>query len=276
MLYLVLAILCSAMISIVMRLSANRVSGNVSMLAFNYLMCTTVAGLYSGALFPKTPELGGTLGMGAVNGVLYLASFMLLQLNVKKNGVVLSSVFMKLGLLVPMAVSMCFFGETPAPVQIIGFCIAVAAIVLINMGGGRTDTGFRAGLILLLLAGGAGDAMSKVFEETAGAALSSQFLFYTFGMALLLCAGLTLWKRERPGLAEAGFGLLVGVPNYFSSRFLLLSLSDVPAVIAFPTFSVGTILVVTLAGVCFFRERLAKRQWIAVAAILVALALLNV
>ena len=275
MLYLILAIACSAMISVVMRLSAGRTSGGVSMLAFNYVMCTAVAGMYAGTLFPKVPELAGTLGMGAVNGALYLAAFMLLQLNVKKNGVVLSSVFMKLGLLVPMVVSVCFFGETPAPVQIAGFCIAVAAIVLINAGGGRSDAGFRAGLILLLLAGGAGDAMSKVFEESAGAALSSQFLFYTFAAALLLCTGLTILKRERPGMREAAFGLLVGVPNYFSSRFLLLSLSDVPAVIAFPTFSVGTILIVTLAGVCFFRERLAKRQWIAVAAILVALALLN-
>lgn len=276
MLYLILAMVCSAMISILMQVSAKRVSGNISMLAFNYLACTVIAGIYSGTLFPDVPELAGTLGMGAVNGVLYLAAFVLLQLNVKKNGVVLSSVFMKLGLLVPMAVSMCFFGEIPAPAQMIGFCIAVAAIVLINMGGGRSENRFRAGLIVLLLTGGTCNAMSKIFEESAGAALSSQFLFYTFASALLCCISLTVWKRERPGLAEAVFGLLVGVPNYFSSRFLLLSLSDVPAVIAFPTFSVGTILIVTLAGICLFKERLAKRQWIAVAAILVALALLNV
>lgn len=275
MLYLVFAILSSAMVSIVMRLSADRVSGSVSMLAFNYMMCTAIAGAYAGELFPNGPELAGTLGMGAVNGALYLAAFVLLQLNVKKNGVVLSSIFMKLGLLVPMAVSVCLFGETPGGVQIAGFCIAVAAIVLINLESGRSAMGFRAGLILLLLAGGAGDAMSKVFEELGGAALSSQFLFYTFAAALLLCLGLMLWRHERPGRMEILFGLLVGVPNYFSSRFLLLSLSDVSAVIAYPTYSVGTILVVTLAGVGFFRERLGRRQWIAVGSILVALALLN-
>ena len=38
MLYLLLAIASSAMVSVVMRLSTNKVQGNVSMLAMNYLM----------------------------------------------------------------------------------------------------------------------------------------------------------------------------------------------------------------------------------------------
>ena len=72
------------------------------------------------------------------------------------------------------------------------------------------------------------------------------------------------------------FGVLLGVPNFYSVRFLLDSLNTVPAVIAYPTFSVSTIMVVTLAGVAFFKEKLSKRQWIALGIILLALALLNI
>jgi len=46
--------------------------------------------------------------------------------------------------------------------------------------------------------------------------------------------------------------------------------------VVYPTYSVATIVLVTLAGVVFFRERLGKRQWIGLAAILVALVLLNI
>ena len=74
---------------------------------------------------------------------------------------------------------------------------------------------------------------------------------------------------------ELIFGLLVGIPNYFSSRFLLRSLSYVPAVIAYPTYSVATMLVITLVGVLAFREKLGRRQWAALGIILVALGLLN-
>ena len=278
MLYLLLAILCSALLSVVMRLSKEKVIGNVSMLAMNYVMCFVIAGLYAGVgdLFPAREGLGSTLGMGVINGVFYLASFLLLQKNIHCNGVVLSTIFMKLSLLVPMVVSILWFGEIPALLQIVGFLIAVAAIVLINFGTDSSAAGFKIGLIFLLLVGGGGDTMAKIYEELGSQSLSGHFLFYTFGVALILCICLAIYKKERPGKWELLYGLLLGIPNYFSARFLLRALEHVAAVIVFPTFSVGTILVVTLTGVLLFKERLGKRQWIAVAAILAALILLNI
>ena len=277
MVYLILAICSSALISIIMRLSTDKVSGGVSMLVMNYLMCLIMAMGYAGAgsLFPNNPALPATLGMGAVNGVLYLAGFVLFQINVKQNGVVLPAIFMKLGLLVPMAASVCFFGEMPNLKQIIGFVIAVAAIILINFEKEQSVVRFRSGLILLLLVGGTADVMSKVFEELGNTAFSNQFLFYTFLMAFVLCAGLVVYKKERIGKNEVIYGFLIGVPNFFSAKFLLKALESVAAVIAYPTYSVATILTVTVAGVLFFKEKLGKRQWLAVGIILVALVLLN-
>jgi multidrug transporter EmrE-like cation transporter len=43
----------------------------------------------------------------------------------------------------------------------------------------------------------------------------------------------------------------------------------------FPTFSVGCIVVVTLAGLLLFKEKLTKRQGTALAMIMAALAMLN-
>lgn len=277
MIYLLLAILSSAMVSIIMRLSTDRVRNNVAMLVLNYLMCLVLSAGYTGvgALFPASPSLPAALGMGAVHGALYLASFVLLQVNVKKNGVVLSATFMKLGLLVPMVVSVLLFGEMPELLQIAGFVLALAAIVLINMEKEDARMGSRAGLALLLLGGGAADAMSKVFEEWGDKSLSDQFLFYTFAAALTLCVVLMVYKKQRPGWAEVCWGLLIGIPNFFSAKFLLRSLEDVAAVIAYPTYSVATMLVITLTGVLFFKEKLGRRRWIALGIILVALAMLN-
>lgn len=117
--------------------------------------------------------------------------------------------------------------------------------------------------------------MSKVYEALGPASLGDQFLFYTFTVALLLCAGLVAVKKERPGLRELLFGTAVGVPNFFSAKFLLMALADLPAVVVFPSFSIATMLIVTLAGVVFFKERLLKLQWVALVAIVAALLLLN-
>lgn len=278
MLFLILAVISSALVSVTMRLSKAKTDGGVSMLAVNYLMCLLLALLHTGHRALPTPSSGLTLTLvlGLINGLLYLLGFVLLQENVARNGVVLSAAFMKLGLLVPMAVSILFFGEQPTFLQVLGFLLAISAIILTNSGTDGVSGKFRAGLILLLLAGGGGDAMSKIFEELGPAAYEEQFLLFTFISALILCLCLMVRKRERPGKAEALWGLLIGIPNYYSARFLLLSLEEVPAVIAYPTYSVATIAVVSLTGVCLFREKLSRRQWTATGIILAALFLLNI
>lgn len=278
MIYLVLAIASSAMISVIMRISARTVRGNISMLATNYLICLLLGAFYAGFhLLPVRSEgFSVTAAMGAFNGILYLAGFMLLQHNTHKNGLVLSSVFMKLGLLVPIVLSVFLFAEIPTGMQCIGFVLAVGAIIMINYEKGTSFSGSKLPLVLLLLAGGSADAMSKVFEVYGPAVHADLFLFYTFVSAFLLCIVLILRKKERPDKYALLFGALIGIPNFFSAKFLLMALNRLPAVIVYPTFSVATILVVTLAGVCLFKEKLHKLQWAALALILAALILLNI
>ena len=223
------------------------------------------------------PGLTTAAGLGVVNGFLFLAGFVLLQWSIRRNGVVLSATFQKLGLLVSMLVSVACFGERPAPWHWFAFAVAVAAIVLMNLRPGGEKAGSMAGLLLLLLSCGGCDIMSKVFEVYGNAALSGHFLLYTFLVALGQCIVLMVLKGQGlPGKAEWIFGCIVGIPNYYAAKFLLASLTSLPAVIVYPVYSVATLLAVTFAGVVLFRERLIKRQWLALFLILVALVLLNI
>ena len=278
MLYLLLAILASSLVSIVMRLTKTRVKNETSLLAVNYLTCILIAGAYTGfgSIVPKGAGSVWPVGLGTVTGALYLLGFVLLQWNVGKNGVVLSSTFMKLGLLVPIFLSVVFFGEVPTWMQAAGFAIAVAAVLLINGSKKKTAANNRWMLILLLLFCGMSDAMCKVYKVLGPAQYEAQFLLYTFLFASLLCLVPMVKKREKPGGKELFWGVLLGVPNFFAARFLLSSLSHLQAFIVYPTFSVATMVILTLAGVIFFKEKLARREWIGLGLILGALVLLNV
>ena len=278
MLFLGLAILSSCAISLLMRISADRVSAKLSVLGVNYLLCTLLSTAYCDFDLLR-PEVSGffmTVAMGVLNGFLFLGGFVLCQWNTRKNGIVLTSVFMKLGLLVPMIVSVLIFRDLPTWPQIIGFGIALIAIVLLNLKNERNGGRFRWQLLVMLLMCGGADAMSKVFEVLGPGALSDQFLLYTFAVAFVLCTGMVLYKKERPGLWELMFGAAIGVPNFYASKFLLMALRDLQAVVVFPSFSIGTMLVTTVAGVLVFKERLRKLQCLALAAIVVALFLLNI
>lgn len=278
MFFLLLAIVQSSMISILLRLSSGQIKANISMLAFNYLTCSFLGAVYAGFTPGMTvhPGFGSALGLGVVNGILLLTSFILMQSSVRKNGVVLTSIFTKLGLLVPVVLSVLVFREMPTWMQIAGFCIAVTASIVINLNKGERTGRFDWSLVILLLLAGGTDAMAKIYESLGSPDLSDPYLFFSFGAALLLSVPVVLAKKERPRFREFLFGVLIGIPNFFSSKFLLAALKTVPAVVAYPTFSVSTLLLITLTGVLAFREKLSKLQWAALAAILVALVMLNV
>lgn len=279
MLNLLLAVLSSALVSVTMRLSKPYVKKETALLAVNYLLCSLLSWQDTGfdVLFPVVTGLPTAAVLGIVDGFLFLAGFVLLQWSIRRNGVVLSATFQKLGLLVSMLVSVVCFGEQPAPWHWFAFCMALTAIVLMNYRPGGEKAGSLGGLLLLLLSCGGCDAMSKVFEVYGSTALSGHFLLYTFLTALGLCILLTASKRQGlPGKAEWFFGVIVGIPNYFAAKFLLASLVTLPAVIVYPVYSVATLLAVTFAGIALFREQLEKRQWLAMGMILLSLVLLNI
>ena len=276
MINLLLAIATSAMVSIVMRTSEKYIRNNISMLCVNYMMCVILANYYTGIGKISFGEKGmqSAVFMGILSGFLY--SFVFLQLNIRRNGVVLSATFMKLGVLVPTIMSVVFFKERLELLQLTGFCIALFAIVLINFEKGQQSASFKTGLVILLLGGGGADAMSKIFEQLGDINYEDYFLYFTFIAALILCILFAVFKKQKLHVTDILFGLLLGIPNYLSARFLLKALSTVPAVITYPTYSVATIVVVSVAGIVIFKEKPSRKQKSAIAMILVSLVLLNI
>lgn len=273
MIYLILAILSSACVSIFMRLSETKRQNNISMLCVNYVMCLALSLLF--ARGDGMSYRSDTLLWGLGNGLLYVASFVLLQWNVGENGVSLSATFMKLGVLVPTLVSVFCFGERPNTMQVIGFIIACVAIVMIQYTRGGDHGKKLWGLPVLLIFGGFTDALSKFFEELGDPAGKGSFLVFTFVAALVFCTALALYKKQKIGMWDILFGALIGIPNFGSARFLLLALHDLPAVIVCPTFSAAVILIVSLTGMAFFKERIRGIRIPAMILIMAALVLLN-
>ena len=279
MIYLILAVISSALVSVVMRLSQRFARNNITMLAANYVMCTAAAAILAGGMIPAGEGAALTMGLGSFCGVLYLLGFVLLQWNIQRNGVVLPATFQKLGVLVPTIAAITVFGETARWTQLLGIAVAIGAILLMQGSGARTGEGNTknfAGLIALLMCGGLSDVMSKVFQTWGNADHGNFFLVFTFLIALVLCLALCAVKKQSVTVPDVLCGLALGVPNYMSARFLLWALREVPAVVVYPSFSVGTIIVVTLVGMFCFREQVEKRKLAALGLILGALVLLNI
>ncbi|MCR5272552.1 MAG: EamA family transporter [Lachnospiraceae bacterium] len=295
MIYLLLAIVCSTMVSVIMRLSKKYVKNNMFMFFSNYVICTLMAGLFMG----KTPIFESGEGMifavvlGLISGVFYLGGFFLLQYNIIRNGMVLASTFMKLGVLVPTAMAVILFKETPKPAQFVGFVIALIAIVIINTDGESDDTsvekedekqkekktlsaGSGTWLIVLLLVGGFTDSLVNVYEKMGVDAFKDHYLLVTFVTAGVCSIIMGLAKRQRPTKADILWGAMIGVPNYLVSRFLLLSLGSMSAIVVYPVYNVAAILLVSVIGVLCFKEKIGKRKGAGLILVLIALIVLNI
>ena len=279
MFYLILAIASSAMVSICMRVSEKYVRNNMVMFTTNYAVCLVISLFYMGDIHLLVFEsgFGWAITLGAISGFLYLANFALLQNSVHFNGVILSSAAMKLGgVLIPVVAAVVLFHEQMSVVQLVGVVIAIVATVLMNV---KKDEVFKEGkkmwLLVLLLCSGLTDTMANIYNKTGVSAFRNHYLFYTFLAAMLTSFIMIFIKNQTVRTADILCGLMIGIPNYYSARFLLLALGSVPAVIAYPVFGVGTIIVISTVGVLVFRERLDGKKKCALLLIAAALVLLN-
>lgn len=283
MIYLLLAVISSTLITLFMRLGEGKIQNNMGMFAVNYLICLVMSRLSMGQMNLFTSEDGIliSVGMGLIAGCMFLGSFVFMQWNMRKNGVVLTSTFTKLGVVVPTLMAILVFREQPRLLQAIGMLLALAAIIIIHFDKDGNDTAqaaagnFKIWLILQLLVSGFTDSLAGIYEKAGNVALKDHYLFYTFLTAMVLSVILMMRKKVKVCKWDLLFGFIIGIPNYFSASFLLLALQSVPAIVVYPGYSVGTILAISAASVVLFKERISNRKKVAIAIVLLALVLLN-
>ena len=277
--YLALAIASSAAMTLFLKGFRADGTNRYAIILGNYFTCVILGFFLLKEKASVLHPAPSTLLFGALCGILFVFTLVMMQFSIEKNGAILSSAFSKLGLIIPLIMSIAFFGEKPKIVQYIGIAVVLAAVLIIN---GKKKEGQQVHpllLILVLLGGGFADGMAKIFNQFGDLSQDDLYIltvFFTAGVITLVLLFLEYRKTGKTGrLKDYLAGILVGIPNYFSASLLLRSLSTVPAFIAYTVFSVGTILFITLVSMLVFKEKPTKYQWIGIALIVAALVLLN-
>ncbi|MAT38388.1 MAG: hypothetical protein CL946_02155, partial [Ectothiorhodospiraceae bacterium] len=179
----------------------------------------------------------------------------------------------------PTIASLLFFDDLPAALQVIGIILAFAALPFATKQPIGKDWrvliagGFGWGL-LLFFAFGLVEFLFKIQKELLPVDNSYQFLSLIFPIAFLTAVVLVVIKKQRVGLHEVGTGAVLGVVNFFSAYFFVLALKELPGVFVYPTNGVAIILLTTVTGILFWKERVTKRNMVFIAIASLALALL--
>ncbi len=279
---LALAVLSTASLTLLMRLFSTSAGNRYSMILGNYLTCSLIGFL----LIPQKATLlnahPATIICGIAGGFLFVLSLVCMQTSIGVSGAILTSAFSKLGLIVPIALSIFLFHEMPTLLQGAGLFIVLCAFLVMNRPSDPDSSQkfHLLSLLIVLLTGGMADAMAKVYSAVQLPEEEPVYMFVLFVCASILTVFLLLWETKRTGkkasLSDLASGIAIGIPNYFSSLFLLGALRTIPSFITYPVFSAGGILLVTVAGILLFHERFNRNQSLGLLLILVSLVLLNI
>lgn len=229
-------------------------------------------------LFSQMPTLSSgqwaTVGvLGILNGMAFVGALLLLQWSIPKNGAALTATFFRLGVLIPILLSVIFFSEIPTVLQGIGVLAALVAILLFGGGHGGAMLDFRV-LLLVFLAGGVVDFMAKVFTRFAPFSGNGAYLAVTFVVGAVLSFILFLRARGRLNRGALGVGVVMGVANLLCTLMILRAAAVLPSYVIFPGYSVLVILEVSLVELFTGELTVTWRRilgWVAIALALVLL-----
>ncbi len=299
MIYLFLAILSSSAIALIFKHSENNNMNRFAITTMNYVIAFSTSliiilsnfknfrfedktldpimyNLLNNIKFNEFTSFIWAIIIGSIAGSFFFLSFFLYQKSIRENGVGLSGAFGKLGILIPMIFSIIFWKEYPNTIQTIGISFALFAIIFINIPFKKEKLNFNYLLILLFLFGGMAEFSNKIFQNYSFTKYKEIFLFFVFFSAFLISLFFTLKKPKKVHRRDIITGILVGIPNYFSSFFLIMALDYVKTSVAFPIFSSGSILFINLGGIIIFKEFPSKKDWIAILSTIIALILMNI
>lgn len=250
--YLILSLTSSLIIAIALRGFENKGYDRVVVIASNYI----VAGSLGILLSKPSGMQQGVLPFAIVVGLLFFSTFVVYSLVIKKDGIAPAVTFGRISMAVPVFVSILFWGEHPSYLNWLGL---IAVIVVILKWEGKISR-LSPSLIALFLLSGTISTSMKFFKVKFPGVDEGRFLIFLFFSALIWSWLYLFMTGRKLQLFPIISGLIIGVPNFFSSFFLLKALKTVPAYVSFPFISANLIIFSSLAGYLIFSENLCKRK----------------
>jgi len=274
MLSLIIATFCSASIALIFKWTEGSDKNRYVVTSINYLTATLVS-FALGGINQFQSFNPWVLIIGIPAGVFFFLSFVWYQISVRKYGAGLAGMFGKLGILLPMVMSLILWKEWPTLIQTCGILLSLFAIVLIQSERLDTKERMKLGLILLFIFGGMAEFSNKIFQQYGGVEAKSGFLMVVFATAGVLSWAMVLKEGKPWNKKDVQAGIAVGIPNLFSSWFLIQSLVSVPTAVAFPFYSAGSMALIMILSRLLFKEHLNHRRIMALGITMIALALMN-
>lgn len=304
MTYLILSIICSVSIAVIFKINGTKEVNKYAMISVNYLAAMVVSLILSintgnlSILFSKntfeifyrevftvfgkqqifSPEGSAVwaLIVGCTLGASYCLSFLKYQKTIVENGMGIAAMFLRISVIIPMIISIIIWKDYPTFMQFIGILLCLISIVIFNVDFKNVSKNkINYDLLLLLLWGGLSSFSAKLYQNYAMVEFKEVLTLFTFLTAFLTSIIFLLKKNRKVSKNDIIVGIEIGIPNLLTITFLVLALNNINTSVVYMLSSVASIIIVMFIGVCFFKEKISKKDIVGIITTIVAVILLN-
>ena len=205
-------------------------------------------------------------------GTLFIIVFNFYAFGTQKVGIAVTTVANKMSLIIPVCAALILYPEnnTFDELKGIAFILALIGIYLSSTKAGKLSFNKKyLWLIILVFVGqGMSDAIFNDFVKRfpeEGEYLFFMVLFFIASLSgIIILTGKSFKGRKPLKLKSIFWGVVFGIPNFFSLVFFLKALERMSSLIVFPLVSMGVIVSSSFIGMLIFKERLSRNNWIGI------------
>ncbi len=278
MYFILLSIVCSVSVGVLLKIARKKNLNINQIISWNYLFA-----LLSLLLFYK-PQLNINFGLEtaiiAMSLIVLLPIVFVFQANaIKHSGIVKTDIVQRLSLFISISFSLFIAKEVYNSYKIIGLVIAFLAIFLTfykkNSNENKPNKSYY--LILVLAGFGVIDVLFKKVA-TIGDLKFTELLLIVFIGSFIVSSFISVYqstiKKEKKYFKNLYWGMFVGVLNFGNISFYIKahqSLSSNPSTV-FIGMNMGVILLGSLIGILYFKEKLTRLNYIGLLLSLISIA----
>lgn len=262
MLFLILSILCSVTVGVIFKISRKYNANPSQIISFNYIVAIALCYF---TFSPNLKELdhNAPLEIYTSVGILLPILFLFLVLSIKYMGIAKTDAAQRLSLFIPILAAWLLFNEGFNSYKVIGVLVGFAALLFILKKPSDNAENKWIYPATVLLGFGIIDILFKKIALYTVVPYTTS-LFFVFLIAFAVSIVIVLYKlfiaKENFVLKSIPFGILVGIFNFGNILFYLKAhkaFSENPSTV-FAGMNMGVIILGTLIGAFFFKEKLSK------------------
>lgn len=282
MFYLLLSIACSSLTVLFFKIFELKNVAVFPAIVFNYFSCTLTGLLVSGGSMATPVWSQSWFPYALFLGVLFICIFFAIAQTTQQMGVSVSMVAAKLSVIIPVLLAVALYHERISALQLSGIVVGLLSVYFISIKDAAHPHYKKAQWLLPLLVFMGSGIIDSTFNHinkilpaaSAGeSAIVSTAFATAFGCGFsVLCFRPTLFS-----IKNIAWGLLLGVPNFFSMYFLLRTLTAFREQTAFifPVNNIGIVALSTILALLLFKEKLNGKNKIGLLLAALALVLIS-